>query len=117
MQTTIADIRASMQEPDPADSSSEHASPNDNGPRIYARADLRGVNLRHLNLHGIDMVEADLRLYHYTGGTWETAIESVFAAPVSCRAIRKSEAVRTPRARPFGMSSTVGLPAPSASAT
>ena len=42
------------------------------------------------------------------------AIESAFAAPVSCSAIRKSEAVRTPRARPFGMSSTVGLPAPDA---
>ena len=40
------------------------------------------------------------------------AIESVFAAPVSCSAIRKSEAVRTPRARPLGMSSTVGRPAP-----
>ena len=36
----------------------------------------------------------------------------VLAAPVSCSAIRKSDAVRTPRARPFGMSSTVGLPAP-----
>ena len=45
------------------------------------------------------------------------AIESVFAAPVSCSAIRKSEAVRTPRASPFGMSSTVGRPAPIASAT
>ena len=38
------------------------------------------------------------------------AIESRFAAPVSCSAIRKSDAVRTPRARPFGRSSTVGLP-------
>ena len=38
------------------------------------------------------------------------AIESGFAAPVSCSAIRKSDAVRTPCARPFGMSSTVGPP-------
>ena len=45
------------------------------------------------------------------------AIESAFAAPVSCSAIRKSLAVRTPRARPFGMSSVVGRPAPIASAT
>ena len=45
------------------------------------------------------------------------AIESAFAAPVSCSAIRKSEAVRTPRASPFGMSSVVGLPAPMQSAT
>ena len=40
------------------------------------------------------------------------AIESALAAPVSCSAIRKSEAVRTPRASPLGMSSTVGRPAP-----
>ena len=40
------------------------------------------------------------------------AIESRLAAPVSCSAIRKSDAVRTPLARPFGKSSTVGLPAP-----
>ena len=45
------------------------------------------------------------------------AIESAFAAPVSCSAIRKSDAVRTPRARPLGMSSVVGLPAPMQSAT
>ncbi len=45
------------------------------------------------------------------------AIESRLAAPVSCSAIRKSEAVRTPRASPFGMSSVVGLPAPMQSAT
>ena len=44
------------------------------------------------------------------------AIESVRAAPVSCSAMRKSEAVRTPRASPLGSSSTVGLPAPAASA-
>jgi hypothetical protein len=44
------------------------------------------------------------------------AIESAFAAPVSWSAIRKSEAVRTPCARPFGNSSTVGRPAPAASA-
>ena len=37
----------------------------------------------------------------------------VRAAPVSCSPMRKSEAVRTPRASPLGMSSTVGLPAPS----
>ena len=42
------------------------------------------------------------------------ATEFVFAAPVSCSAIRKSDAVRTPGARPFGSSSTVGLPAPAA---
>ena len=42
--------------------------------------------------------------------------KSRFAAPVSCSAIRKSDAVRTPLARPFGRSSTVGLPAPVASA-
>ena len=44
------------------------------------------------------------------------AIEDSFAAPVSCSAIRKSDAARTPRASPFGMSSTVGLPAPMHSA-
>ena len=44
------------------------------------------------------------------------AIVSRLAAPVSCSAIRKSDAVRTPLARPFGRSSTVGLPAPVASA-
>ena len=43
-------------------------------------------------------------------------MEESFAAPVSCSAIRKSDAARTPRARPFGMSSTVGLPAPMHSA-
>ncbi len=36
------------------------------------------------------------------------AIESSLAAPVSCSAIRKSDAVRTPCARPCGKSSTVG---------
>ena len=45
------------------------------------------------------------------------AIESDLAAPVSCSAIRKSEAMRTPGAKPFGKSRMVGLPAPSASAT
>ena len=45
------------------------------------------------------------------------ATELVFAAPVSCSAIRKSDAVRTPVASPFGNSSTVGLPAPAATAT
>ena len=45
------------------------------------------------------------------------AMDSFFAAPVSCKAIRKSEAVRTPRANPFGISRTVGLPAPIARAT
>ena len=44
------------------------------------------------------------------------AMESGLAAPVSCSAIRKSEAARTPRASPFGMSSTVGPPAPTHSA-
>ena len=39
-------------------------------------------------------------------------MESAFAAPVSCSAIKKSEAVRTPRASPLGMSKVVGLPAP-----
>ena len=41
----------------------------------------------------------------------------VLAAPVSCSAIRKSLAWRTPRARPFGMSMMVGRPAPMHSAT
>ncbi|MFO1218061.1 MAG: hypothetical protein U1E89_06690 [Burkholderiaceae bacterium] len=45
------------------------------------------------------------------------ASESLRAAPVNCSAIRKSLAVRTPRASPLGMSSVVGLPAPIASAT
>ena len=44
------------------------------------------------------------------------AMVSRLAAPVSCSAIRKSDAVRTPLARPLGRSSTVGLPAPVASA-
>ena len=35
-------------------------------------------------------------------------------APVSCSAIRKSLALRTPRTRLFFMSITVGLPAPEA---
>ncbi len=39
-----------------------------------------------------------------------------FAAPVSCSAIRKSEAMRTPRARPLGIAICVGLPAPAHSA-
>ena len=39
-------------------------------------------------------------------------MEARFAAPVNCSAIRKSLAWRTPRARLFGMSITVGLPAP-----
>ena len=43
-------------------------------------------------------------------------MESFLAAPVSCSAIRKSDAARTPRARPLGRSSTVGLPAPAQSA-
>ena len=41
---------------------------------------------------------------------------SALAAPVSCRAIRKSDACRTPRARPFAIGTTVGLPAPMHSA-
>src|SRR5207237_959787 len=44
------------------------------------------------------------------------ATESRRAAPVSCNAMRKSDAVRTPLASPFGRSSTVGLPAPAQSA-
>ncbi len=48
--------------------------------------------------------------------TCRFAIDSSRAAPVSCSAMRKSDAVRTPRTRPLGMSSTVGLPAPAASA-
>ena len=38
-------------------------------------------------------------------------------APVSCRAIRKSLALRMPRIRLFFMSMTVGRPAPVAIAT
>ena len=41
---------------------------------------------------------------------------SVLAAPVSCSAIRKSEAWRTPGARPFCIGITVGRPAPAHSA-
>src|SRR6185437_8863422 len=40
----------------------------------------------------------------------------VLAAPVSCSAIRKSDAWRTPRARPFFIDTTVGRPAPAQSA-
>ena len=40
--------------------------------------------------------------------------ESVFAAPVNCSAIRKSDAWRTPRTRPFFIGITVGRPAPGA---
>jgi len=46
----------------------------------------------------------------------EIRAERALAAPVSCRAIRKSEAWRTPRASPFFMSTIVGRPAPIASA-
>ncbi len=45
------------------------------------------------------------------------ATESVLAAPLSCNAIRKSEAMRTPGASALGMSMTVGRPAPMQSAT
>ena len=41
----------------------------------------------------------------------------VLAAPVSCSAIRKSEACLTPGARLFGIGITVGRPAPAHSAT
>ena len=41
---------------------------------------------------------------------------SVLAAPVSCNAIRKSEAWRTPGTRPFCIGMTVGRPAPAHSA-
>ena len=44
------------------------------------------------------------------------ASESALAAPVSWSAIRKSEAWRTPRARPFFMGMKVGRPAPMQSA-
>ena len=44
------------------------------------------------------------------------AMEDIFAAPVSCSPIRKSDAWRTPRASPPGMSRMVGLPAPMQSA-
>src|SRR5205809_691672 len=40
--------------------------------------------------------------------TWRFASESLLAAPVSWRAMRKSEAWRTPRARPFFIGMTVG---------
>ena len=42
------------------------------------------------------------------------ATDSAFAAPVSCSAIRKSDACRTPRASPFFIGITVGRPAPHA---
>ena len=49
--------------------------------------------------------------------TWRFARLSAFAAPVSCKAIRKSDAWRTPRARPFFIGITVGRPAPMQRAT
>ena len=48
--------------------------------------------------------------------TVKLAMLSVLAAPVSCNAIRKSEACRTPGASPFGIGITVGRPAPAHSA-
>ena len=48
--------------------------------------------------------------------TVRLAMLSVLAAPVSCNAIRKSEACRTPGARPFFIGITVGRPAPAHSA-
>ncbi len=48
--------------------------------------------------------------------TCRFATELPFAAPVNCRAIRKSDACRTPRASPFFIGITVGRPAPAHSA-
>ena len=44
--------------------------------------------------------------------TWRFARDWVFAAPVSCNAIKKSEDWRIPRANPFFIGMTVGRPAP-----
>ena len=41
--------------------------------------------------------------------TCRFAIESIFAAPVSCKAIRKSDALRMPRIRLFFIETRVGL--------
>ena len=49
--------------------------------------------------------------------TCRLASESRLDAPVSCSAIRKSDALRTPRIRLFLTSMIVGLPAPAAIAT
>ena len=49
--------------------------------------------------------------------TCRFASESFLKPPVSCSAIRKSDALRTPRMRLFLTSMIVGLPAPAASAT
>ena len=49
--------------------------------------------------------------------TCRLASELGFAAPVSCRPIRKSLALRMPRARLFFISTMVGRPAPAAMAT
>jgi hypothetical protein len=49
--------------------------------------------------------------------TCRLASESRLNPPVSCSAIRKSEAFRTPRIRLFFMLMMVGLPAPAAIAT
>ena len=46
--------------------------------------------------------------------TCKLASEEAFAAPVNCKAIRKSEALRMPRIRLFFRSIIVGLPAPEA---
>ena len=48
--------------------------------------------------------------------TCRLAMLSGLAAPVSCSAIRKSDAWRTPRARPFFIGTMVGRPAPAQSA-
>ena len=48
--------------------------------------------------------------------TCRLAMLSVLAAPVSCSAIRKSDAWRTPGARPFFIGTMVGRPAPAHSA-
>jgi hypothetical protein len=44
--------------------------------------------------------------------TWRFASDDVFAAPVSCSAIKKSDALRMPRIKLFSRSMIVGLPAP-----
>ena len=49
--------------------------------------------------------------------TWRFASASSLNAPVSCSAMRKSDALRMPRRRLFFSPMIVGRPAPAASAT
>ena len=44
--------------------------------------------------------------------TCRFASDDAFAAPVSCRAIKKSDALRIPRSKLLSMPMIVGLPAP-----